>query len=522
MEKIGLLILFLIININPLWAEEANTTAVKEQANIEISYEKDLLSVHARSVSLKELFEEISKKTKIEVVLDKEAGEQKIGVEFKQLSIKKGIEKIIDLTGLKDLAISYKEKSNVGAIGQSPKYEIAKIEIRKRNKEDIAKAKDVKQVKNREIVSVNKGKNNIPIRYVKDEILLKFHFGVTANEIDEILKKYNLVKSNDNGLSKVGYIKAKIPDGRDVISVIKEIRKEYKLKIPEPNYIVNVLTVTDPLYSNQWYIPEINFDKAWGVAKSTAVVKIAVIDTGIDGEHPDLKGKILEGYNFVSGTTDVSDDNGHGTFVAGIVAAAHNEIGVKGLYDYAQIIPVKVIDANGLGTYEDVARGILYAADNGAKVINMSIGGYAYSYMLQQAVDYALEKGCIVVAAGGNDGIEQEIFPASYPDVIGVSALGYNGQIWIGSNSGKHIDVCAPGVNIISTGLNSDYVYSTGTSASAPMVSALAAMLVSEKPDLSSSYIERLFIQSAKDLGDAGRDNIYGKGKIDAHAALEQ
>jgi hypothetical protein len=142
--------------------------------------------------------------------------------------------------------------------------------------------------------------------------------------------------------------------------------------------------------------------------------------------------------------------------------------------------------------------------------------------MLQDAVDYALSKGCIVIAAGGNDGIEQAIYPAAYPDVIGVSALGYNGQIWGGSNSGMHIDVSAPGVDILSTGLNNDYVYATGTSASTPMVSALASMLVSENPDLSSSFVERLMMQSVKDLGDKGRDNVYGSGEIDALAAVEQ
>ena len=129
--------------------------------------------------------------------------------------------------------------------------------------------------------------------------------------------------------------------------------------------------------------------------------------------------------------------------------------------------------------------------------------------MLQDAVDYALEKGCIVVAAGGNDGIEQEIYPAAYPDVIGVSALGYNGKIWPDSNSGKHIDVSAPGMNIISTGIGESYVYASGTSASAPMVSALAAMLISEKPDLSSSFTRRLIIQGTKDLGDKGYCLLY-------------
>ena len=291
----------------------------------------------------------------------------------------------------------------------------------------LPKVKTAGTVKGREIVSITKGTNKIPIRYVKDEVLLKFHLGVSTKEIQEILKKHNLIEVGDDILSKIGYIKARIPDGRDPITVVKEMRKEYKIKIPEPNYVSNTLTVSDPFFSDQWYIPDTNFDKAWEKAKSKNIIKVGVVDTGVDGNHPDLKGKILDGYNFVEGNPDASDDHGHGTFVAGIIAAKSNNIGIKGLYDYAQVIPVKAMDENGFGTYEDAAKGIIYASDKGARVINLSIGGYAYSSMLQDAVDYALERGCIVVAAGGNDGIEQAIYPAAYPDVIGVSGLGYDG-----------------------------------------------------------------------------------------------
>ena len=144
------------------------------------------------------------------------------------------------------------------------------------------------------------------------------------------------------------------------------MRKEYKIKIPEPNYVSNTLTVSDPFFTDQWYIPDTNFDKAWEKAKSKNIVKVGVVDTGVDGNHPDLKGKILDGYNFVEGNPDASDDHGHGTFVAGIIAAKSNNIGIKGLYDCAQVIPVKAMDENGVGTYEDAAKGIIYASDKGA------------------------------------------------------------------------------------------------------------------------------------------------------------
>ncbi len=302
---------------------------------------------------------------------------------------------------------------------------------------------------------------------------------------------------------------------------LEKLIEDSRVKYVEQDQIVEIAAQEFPTGMNRIDLETNAIANVDGVDERVNAV-IAVIDTGVDGEHPDLKGKILEGYNFVGGNAAVSDDNGHGTFVAGIIAATHNDIGIKGLYDYARIIPVKVMDGNGLGTYEDAANGIIYAADNGAKVINMSIGGYGYSFMLQEAVDYALEKGCIVVAAGGNDGIEQEMYPAAYPDVIGVSAIGLDGQVWSYSNSGSHIDVSAPGDNILSTGLDGNYVYALGTSASASVVSGLVAMLISEKLDLSSSAIEQLIMQSVMDLGEKGWDKIYGGGEIDAHAAVEQ
>ncbi|MFH0844638.1 MAG: S8 family serine peptidase, partial [Pseudomonadota bacterium] len=237
-------------------------------------------------------------------------------------------------------------------------------------------------------------------------------------------------------------------------------------------------------------------------------------------EHPDLQGNILAGFDFVNNSPEVIDNHGHGTFVAGIIAAQSNDVGIKGLYEWVEIIPVKVIDDHGIGTYEDMASGILYSVDQGAKVINLSMGGYAHSLVLQDAVDYALENGCIVVAGGGNDGLNRPVYPAAYPDVIGVAALGKDGKILPLSNRGRHIAVSAPGEDIISTGLNGQYAYASGTSAATPMVSALAALLFSEQPDLSSSLIQRLLLQSAKDLAAQEKDTVYGKGKIDAEAAL--
>jgi len=494
-----------------------------ETRKLTLEVKDKLINLQAENVYFKEILRELEKKTNIKINMFEGVQDEKVSLIVKSLPAY-AIDTILNKMALKNFAVVYDQQLASIAVYILPEGKDisavtkGKLVIKLGN---FPTGENIDRIKGREIVSIAKGKNQIPIRYVRDEVLLKFHLNVSKSEIDEILRSYNLVEIVDDTLSKIGYVKVRIPDGRDVINVIKEMRKEHKLKFNEPNYILNTLIASDPLYDLQWYVSDTNFDKAWDRVKRKTSVKVAVIDSGVDGAHPDLKGKILNGYDFVNNDTDTSDDHGHGTFVAGIIAASANDIGIKGLYEHAQIIPVKVIDENGLGTYEDVSKGIIYASDNGAKVINLSIGGYGFSLMLQEAVDYALEKGCIIIAAGGNDGIEQEIYPAAYPDVIGVSALGYGGQIWSGSNRGRHIDVCAPGLNIISTGFYGNYIYATGTSASAPMVTALTAMLISEKPDLSSLFIERTITQSTKDLGEKGRDKIYGEGEIDSHAALE-
>lgn len=503
----------------------AEVTGMSNRQNtFTLDVDGNLINLKADQASFKEILSDLEKKSGIKVNVFDGIEDKKVTINIRALPIY-SIHTLLEKFGLENFAVVYDQQLASKVVYILPEgQDIADVIKGKAviSPAHFVDGKNIKQIKGHEIDLITKGKHKVPIKYVKNEILLKFHLGITGKEIDEVFKKYNLVMVDDKSLSKIGYVKARILDSGDVIDVTREIRKEYKVKVPEPNFVAGILTVTDPLYESQWYIPDINIDKAWGELKNKNEFKIAVIDTGVNREHPDLKGQILEGYDFINNDSHVVDDHGHGTFVSGIIAASSNVIGIKGLYEYAKILPVKVLDSNGIGSYEDAARGIIYAADNGAKVINLSIGGYGYSFMLQDAVDYALKKGCIVVAAGGNDGIEQSIYPAAYPDVIGVSALSNNGKIWTGSNRGRHIDVSAPGLNILSTGLNNDYVYASGTSASAAMVSALAGMLASERPDLANSFIEKLIIQSVKDLGDKGTDKIYGYGEVDAIAALEQ
>ena len=479
-------------------------------------------------MSFKTILSDLEEKTGIKVVIIGEVHDRKVSLDIKSLPLY-SVSSLLQQMKLTNYSVVFDTSLSSLAVYVLPEgMNIAEVVKGKPvifQADFAGNAENIKQVKGSSIVSKTFGKNKVSAQYIADEVLIKFHLGVTDSEIGEILKKYNLIKiTANNSLEKLGYIKVKIPDGRDVIEVIKKVRQEYSVKTPEPNYVAGVLTAAplDPLYKDQWYIPETKFNLAWEKLKSNNSIKVAVLDSGVNQTHPDLQGKILPGYDFVNLDYAPSDDNGHGTFISGIIAANANDIGIKGMYDFASIIPVKVIDQNGIGTYEDVAAGIVYSADQGAKVINLSIGGYGFSFLLQDAVDYALEKGCILVAAGGNDGINQPVYPAAYPDVFGVAALAQNDFIWPFSNSGRHIDMSAPGENVISLDLDNNYVWASGTSASSAMVSSLAAIIASERKELSSSFVKRLILQSASDLGAVGRDDFYGAGKIDGLAWFNQ
>jgi len=366
--------------------------------------------------------------------------------------------------------------------------------------------------------------NGYEIKYRKREIMLKFARGMNHDEINRLLDRHNLeLVESDGKLAKIGYTKVRIPedhDLREALSLLHEDDPDLITKA-EPNFIMGTLGASDPLHSDQWYVQAAAFDQAWKVLESTNAVIVAVVDTGVESGHPDLIGKCLAGYNVVSDNAATLDDHGHGTFVSGIIAASWNDEGIRGLCPNARILPVKALDASGSGSYEDVAKAIIYAADQGAKVINLSVGGYAYSYVLQDAIDYALERGSVLVASGGNDGLDQKIYPAAYPSVLGVGSTGAGGAVLPSSNTGGHIDCVAPGGNVLSTGLDGQYVSTSGSSASAAMVSSLAALLMPEKDTLSAASLRRSILESAKDLGDAGPDPSYGFGLIDSYAAAE-
>jgi subtilisin family serine protease len=248
---------------------------------------------------------------------------------------------------------------------------------------------------------------------------------------------------------------------------------------------------------------------------------VAVVDTGVQSDHPDLKGRLVKGVNIVDPGSPPEDDVGHGTHVAGIIAArVNNREGVAGLTWYTKIMPVKALDSTGAGSTYSVAQGVIWAADHGANVINMSLGNYAEAQFLHDAIKYAHDKGVLVVAASGNDNTDRPGYPAAYPEVLAVAATDPGGGKAEYSNYGDYIDVAAPGTSIASTYPGSRYASLSGTSMASPHVAALASLIQAANPRLSNTEVMDILRHTAQDLGAEGKDNVYGYGQIDIRNAL--
>ncbi len=293
------------------------------------------------------------------------------------------------------------------------------------------------------------------------------------------------------------------------------------------------LQPNDPLYANQYALQHLNAPAAWQVTQGNPDIVVAVVDTGVDANHPDLKGKLVQGYDFVDDDTTPEDTLGHGTFVASLIAASGNDKnGIIGLAPGVKIMPLKVLGRNGAGDSLKIALAIRYAADNGAKVINLSLGGPNASRAIRQATDYAIGRGVVVVAAAGNEAQQGNPveYPASFPDVISVGATGPTDRIASFSNHNTGVNVSAPGVNILGARSEqnrmcrpyngSAYCVSSGTSFAAPYVSATAALMLSVNPKLTPQQVDSILEKTATDLGSKGADEYYGAGLVNTAQAV--
>lgn len=247
-----------------------------------------------------------------------------------------------------------------------------------------------------------------------------------------------------------------------------------------PYEIENVISIQDAKQNSAWGISAFDLPKAWAKSKGEGV-KIAVLDTGCDLDHPDLVKNLLPGYNVINPKKQPWDDNKHGTHVAGIIAAENNDIGVVGVAPHSKIIPVKVLDKNGRGTLSQVANGIMWATDVAkADFICMSLGTPSPVPEVHAAIKYAMSKKVICFVAAGNSGVTQNIFyPANYNETIGIGSIDENFNRSNFSNTGENLDFMAPGNKILSTVPDNWYAIMSGTSMATPFATGIAALFLS-------------------------------------------
>ncbi|HYL52800.1 MAG TPA: S8 family serine peptidase [Acidimicrobiia bacterium] len=286
----------------------------------------------------------------------------------------------------------------------------------------------------------------------------------------------------------------------------------------------------DPLRPQQWALDQTSFELAWPTVSGSGVT-VAVVDTGVLAAHEDLAGAVVAGTDLASDAhsvdpfgTGMVDPAGHGTHVAGIIGArVNNGRGIAGAAPNVKILPVRVLDAHGTGVASNVAEGIIWAADHGARVINLSLGG-GPSPGMETAMQYANGKGAVVLAAAGNSyqSGNAPTYPAAYPEAIAVASVNQSLSHSSFSNTGSYVDIAAPGEMILSTysGSTHDYEWMSGTSMATPYASAAAALIVGTNPSLSAADIERALESTARDLGAPGRDDTFGYGLIDPRAAV--
>ncbi|WP_079977603.1 S8 family peptidase [Halococcus sediminicola] len=356
----------------------------------------------------------------------------------------------------------------------------------------------------------------------REEILVGVASSVNAEQTAQraLPSDARIIGKNDT----LGYVRAELPERASAtatVNVASTVASRPGVEYAEPNAIYETLTVpNDPRFGDQ-YAPEmVNAPAAWDTTFGDGDVTIAVVDEGIKYDHPDLEATAADGRgrDFVDDDDepypDSLADEQHGTHVAGIVAAGtDNEIGIAGISN-ATLLGVRVLDKSGSGYTADVADGIQWAADNGADVINLSLGG-GFTETLQTAVSYAHEQGVLLVAAAGNDYGGSVDYPAAYDECLAVSALDPDGSLASYSNRGPEIDLAAPGTNVLSTWTDDGYETLSGTSMAAPVVSGVAALVLSEQ-DLSNTDLRERLLSTAVDVRLSSAEQ--GVGRVDTSA----
>ncbi len=372
-------------------------------------------------------------------------------------------------------------------------------------------------------------------------VIIKFKDRVYTDDIEFVKSKGGKVKKH---LSLISAITADIPE-KDIKKITKQISDdpyvEYieediqhhilgfpsnKKKVQTQNIQSNVQSNIQSLVQTvPWGIDKIRAREVHSLGNKGKDIKVCIIDTGIDYNHEDLISNYKGGYNFINNTPDPFDDNGHGTHVAGTISAIDNNFGVIGVAPEVSIYSAKVLDAAGNGYVSDITEAITWAINNGMNIISMSLGSLGYSQSEYDACSIAENAGLTLIAAAGNEGgsdfNDTVLYPAKFDSVIAVAATDSNNNRASFSSTGSQVEFSAPGVNILSSTRNNGYEYWSGTSMACPHVAGAAALLLKKNPILQDYDIRYLLRTTAIDLGNVGKDWLYGYGLIDIKSAID-
>lgn len=370
--------------------------------------------------------------------------------------------------------------------------------------------------------------------HVPGQVLVKFKDGTPQGLIDAETKRQGGQVAGK--IDQLGVLVVKIPQGAEE-KVVSALSQNPQVDYAELDYIAQASMVpNDTYFSNQWGLENVNdadidAASAWDIATGNSTL-VAILDTGVASSHSDLSSQIVGRVNYSDSTTN-DDVYGHGTHVGGIVAAiTNNGQGVAGVCPDCRLLSVKVLNDSGSGAYSWVANGIIYATDNGAKVINMSLGGSQKSTTLENAVNYAWNHNVVVVAAAGNSGNQSKTYPAAYTNAIAVAATDSQDNKAYFSEYGSWVDVAAPGVGIVSTWNDSTsgsdpqpecnasgcYKYASGTSMATPMTSGVAALIWSKGTYSSASAVRNRLEETADRI--PGTGTYWAWGRVNADNAV--
>jgi thermitase len=358
-------------------------------------------------------------------------------------------------------------------------------------------------------------------QYARGRILFEARPGMSGDDLEKILKAHGGGKRRKLGQSNMHVVD--LPAGASETAMVERLRHNPAFKYVElDRKVQSSLAVTDPYAGSEWHLGKIGATTAWDTTQGAGVT-IAILDSGVDGSHPDLVPNLVAGYNFASNNTDTADVCGHGTAVAGSAAArGNNGIGVAGVAGQARIMPIRIAskDASGNCTAytSTIASGITYAADHGARIANVSYGPLAGSATIQSAAQYMKSKGGLVFVSAGNNGVDENITPST--TLIAVSATDSADAKASWSSYGSFVSLAAPGAGIWTTSQGGTYGGWNGTSFASPVAAGVAALMMAAAPSLDGAQIEQALFASAVPLGAAGRDPLFGYGRVDAAAGV--